>query len=47
MLIAWMWHVIMPDHWRWLTADEVNHLQALIFSGAISALVTAVATKVI
>lgn len=45
MLIVWLWHILLPDPLRWLKADEVNHLQALLFSGAISALATAIATK--
>lgn len=47
MIGVWLWHIIMPPNWRWLSAEEVNHLQALIFSGAISALATAIATKVV
>jgi hypothetical protein len=47
MLLVWIWHIIAPDQARWLSTDEINHLQALIFSGAISALITAIATKAI
>jgi hypothetical protein len=45
MLLVWLDHIIGPQSWRWLSADEVNHLQSLLFSGAISALATAIATK--
>ncbi len=47
MVAVWLWHVTASVSYRWLSADEINHLQSLIFSGAISALVTAIATKAI
>ena len=45
MLLVWLWHLLAPDAYRWLGKDEIGHLQALLFSGAISALATAIATK--
>jgi hypothetical protein len=45
MLVVWLWHLLAPDSYRWLSADQISHLQALLFSGAISALATAIATK--
>jgi len=45
MLMVWLDHVIGPQSTRWLLPEEVSHLQALLFSGAISALATALATK--
>jgi hypothetical protein len=45
MILVWAWHMLAPINWRWLTDPEINHLQALLFSGAISALATAIATK--
>jgi hypothetical protein len=47
MLLVWMWHLLAPDSARWLAAEEIGHLQALLFSGAISALATAIATKAV
>jgi hypothetical protein len=44
-VIVWWWHLVAPEKLRWLTADESSHLQGLLLSGAISALVTAVGTK--
>lgn len=43
MLSVWLWHLLSP--WRWLSDTEISHLQSLLFSGAISALATAIATK--
>jgi hypothetical protein len=45
MVLVWVWHMLAPAKGRWLTEAEINHLQALLFSGAISALATAIATK--
>jgi hypothetical protein len=45
MLVVWMWQLLMPASIRWLSDNEISHLQALLFSGAISALATAIATK--
>jgi hypothetical protein len=45
MLVVWLWHLLAPVGYRWLPTDEINHLQALLFSGSISALATAIATK--
>jgi hypothetical protein len=45
MLGVWLWHLLTPTPWRWLPVDEVSKLQALLFSGAVSALATAIATK--
>jgi hypothetical protein len=47
LILVWLWHLAAPPQWRWLSADEIGHLQSLIFSGAVSALATAIATKAI
>jgi hypothetical protein len=45
MILVWLWHLLLPPSYRWLSDAEINHLQSLLFSGAISALATAIATK--
>lgn len=45
MLLIWLDHIVGPSQTRWLSPEEVSHLQALLFSGAVSALATAIATK--
>ena len=45
MLVIWLIHILAPNSWRWLPSEEIGHLQAFLFSGAISALATAIATK--
>jgi hypothetical protein len=45
MILVWLWHLLLPASYRWLSEGEINHLQSLLFSGAISALATAIATK--
>ena len=47
MLLIWLIHIVGPPWMRWLKPDEIVHLQSLLFSGAISALATAIATKAI
>jgi hypothetical protein len=47
MLVVWVIHVLAPSGYRWLAPEEVSHLQTLLFSGAISALATAIATKTV
>lgn len=45
MVLVWLWHIIGPPSARWLDKDEISHVQSLLFSGAISALATVIATK--
>jgi hypothetical protein len=40
MLLIWLDHIAGPQSWRWLSPEEINHLQSLLFSGAISAIAT-------
>ena len=44
---VWIWHILAPTELRWLSADEISRLQAMLFSGSISALVTASARTAI
>jgi hypothetical protein len=47
MFMIWLDHIVGLQTMRWLTPDEVSHLQTLLFSGAVSALGTAIAAKTI
>lgn len=42
---TWWWHLIGPKGARWLEPEEVENLQALISSGAVAALVTAMGKR--
>jgi hypothetical protein len=35
--IIYLVHVLAPDSWRWLTADEVDRIHNMLFSGAVGA----------
>lgn len=39
--IVWLWHQIGPQELLWLTNEQLSHIQAVIFSGAIGAIVSA------
>jgi hypothetical protein len=43
----WAWHMLLPPCRRWLSHDEVEHLQSLLFSGALSAALTVLGKKVL
>lgn len=43
---VWALHVAGPQSWRWLTKEETDHIQALLFSGAMSAALTLLGKKV-
>lgn len=42
---VWLIHVIGWHEWRWLTEVEIDHVETLLFSGAISAAVTLLGAK--
>lgn len=44
---VWAWHLVMPDRWRWLSAEDRDLLQTILLSGALSAAATAAAKKVL
>jgi hypothetical protein len=43
----WADHVLMPKQMRWLSPDEVNHVQSLLFSSALSAALTLLGKKIL
>jgi hypothetical protein len=46
-IVIWWWHLIGPTSGRWLEKEEIDHLQALISSGAIASLVTAMGKRLL
>lgn len=42
---VWLWHILTP--WRWLSPDEIDHVQSILLSGALSAAITLLGSKVI
>lgn len=47
MAVTWVLHLILPIDKRWLSAEEIDHIQALLFSGALSAAITLMGRKVL
>ncbi len=47
LLVIWAIHILAPSDWRWLSKDEVEHVQALLFSGALSAALTLLGKKIL
>lgn len=46
-LCIWVWHLVMPDSWRWLTPAELEKVQVLVFSGAASSLATVLGKRIL
>jgi hypothetical protein len=46
-LCIWAWHLAAPDNFRWLSKEELDKLQVLVFSGAASSLATVIGKRVI
>lgn len=44
-LTFWTWHLLTPDNWHWLSDEQSNKIQSVIFSGSIGALVSAYIQK--
>ena len=36
-LVVYLVHMLGPPSWRWLSADEVQHLHNMLFSGVVGA----------
>lgn len=46
-LCIWVWHLVAPDKWRWLSASELEKVQVLVFSGAASSLATVLGKRIL
>jgi len=44
---VWAFHILAPEHWRWLGKDEIDRLQGLLFSSSLAAAVTLIGKKVL
>jgi hypothetical protein len=43
---VWLFHMVTPVSWHWLTDEQVGHIQTLLFSGTVSATLALLARKV-
>jgi hypothetical protein len=39
MGLAWVWHLIMPYKWQWLTEPQIDHIQTLVTGGVLAVVV--------
>lgn len=44
---VWAWHLVVPPCLRWLSKEELDHIQSLLFSGALSAAITLLGKKIL
>ena len=43
---VFVWHLIGPHDYRWLTPTEIEKVQVLVFSGAVSSLATVIGKRI-
>jgi len=46
-LCIWVWRLVVPDRWRWLSVAELEKVQVLVFSGAASSLATVLSKRML
>lgn len=35
VLSIYLLHLVLPNGWRWLSEDELNHIHSIVFSGVV------------
>jgi hypothetical protein len=36
---AWIWHLITPENWQWLSEQQIDHIQGMVTGGVIAVVV--------
>ena len=36
---VWVWHLITPENWQWLTEQQIDHIQGMVTGGVIAVVV--------
>ena len=44
---TWVAHLFLPDQYHWISADQVDRIQVILFSGTISSLLTLVGKRIV
>jgi len=44
-IVSWAWHFLTPEHKHYLTPEQINKIETVIFTGATASLVQAYAKK--
>ena len=47
MLATWGWHTLAPQHYHWLSPEELTQIKSLLFSAAMAAFVSEYARKML
>lgn len=42
IFLVWTWHYIAPSKWTWIDVTRLEHLQSIIFSGGLGAIVSTI-----
>ena len=37
--VVWMAHLILPERWRWLSSDDLTHIQSIVTAGLLVGIV--------
>jgi hypothetical protein len=37
--VIWVWHLITPESWQWLSHEQIDHIQGMITGGVLAAVV--------
>ncbi len=35
---TWAWHFLIPTYWHWLSPDQIEKIESIIFSGTLGAM---------
>lgn len=46
-MLIWSWHLMTPDRYHWLDTDQLEKLQTVVFSGAVSSLATMIGKRIL
>lgn len=36
---VWVWHLITPENWQWLSEQQIDHIQGMVTGGVIAVVV--------
>lgn len=42
IFVIWAWHYVARDSWTWIDAPRLEHLQSVVFSGGMGAIVSGI-----
>jgi uncharacterized membrane protein YcjF (UPF0283 family) len=45
MATCWIWHIVAPEQWHFLTAQQISSIQNMLFSATIAKFIPQIAKK--